>query len=337
MKRAVLLVLILVVCVSTVPAEETSAPGARGVPESNALTRPVGAMRPATYVDRYCSGFISKAPLARTTFISGSIYTPHTSKLGGGDVVYVTGPGLREGMQFQIVRELRDPNRSELFKGQHGLMRQAGQPYAELGRLRVVDTRQKMAIAVIEFGCKAAVPGDILIPWVERPEIPVRGHVVVDRFAPANGKLTGRIVMAQDFDSVLGVGHKIYLTVGGTNRVKAGDIFRVYRSPDTELRDEVEALSYKSAGMLEDSQKNPARIRTGGLSLDPEFFDIGHGPKVQVKDLPRRIVGEIVVLNVTPTIATAMITVALEDIHLADGVEAEDTAASTSVRDKVAR
>ena len=326
MKSAFLLVLILVVCIFRVAAEETSAPGARGVPESNALTHPVATMRPVTYVDRYCSGFISKALLPRTAFISGSIYTPHASKLGGGDVVYVTGPGLREGMQFQIVRELRDPNRSEFFKGQHGLMRQAGQPYGELGRLRIMDTRQKMAIAVIEFGCKAAVPGDILIPWVERPDIPVRGPAVVDRFAPANGKLTGRIVMAQDFDSLLGVGQKVYLTIGGMNGVKPGDVFRVYRSPDAELRDEVEALSYKSGGMVEDAQKNPVRIRTGGLSLDPEFFDIGRGPKVQVKDLPRRIIGQIVVLNVTPTSATAMITVALENIHLGDGVEVEDTA-----------
>ena len=61
------------------------------------------------------------------------------------------------------------------------------------------------------------------------------------------------------------------------------------------------------------------------------------GPKVQVKDLPRRIVGEIVVLNVTPTSATAMITVALEDIHLGDGVEADDPAASTTAQGKVTR
>ena len=338
MKSAVLLVLILVVPLSAMSAEETNAPGARGVPEANALTHPVAAMRRVTYVDRYCSGFISKPPVPLTTFISGSIYAPHASKLGGGDVVYVTGPGLRVGMQFQIVRELRDSNRSELFKGQHGLMRQAGQPYSELGRLRIMDTRQKMAVAVIEFGCKAAVPGDLLIPWVERPEIPVREPAVLDRFAPPNGKLTGRIVMAQDFDSLIGVGQKVYLSVGGEKGVKVGDIFRVYRSSDVELRDEVEALSYKSTMIVEDAQKDPARTRTGELSLEPEFFDIGRGPKVQVKDLPRRIVGEMVVLNVTPTSATAMITVALEDIHLGDGVEAEDTkATSTTAQDKVAR
>jgi len=323
MKSAVLSILMLVISVSVVAAEETNAPGSIGVSAEKAVTHPLATMRPITYVDRYCSGFISKELLPRTAFLSGSIYTPHATKLGGGDVVYVTGPGLREGMQFRIVRELRDPNRSELFSGQHSLMRQVGQPYADLGRLRIVDMRQKMAIGVIEFGCKAAVPGDLLIPWEERPAISVPGPAQLDRFAPPNGKLSGRIAMAQDFDSLLGVGQKIYLTVGGDKGVKVGDVLRVYRSPSVELRDEVEALSYKS-NMTEDAQKHPARIRTGGLSLDPEFFDLGRGPKIYVRDLPRRIVGEAVVLNVTPTSATAMITVALEDIHLGDGVEGQD-------------
>ena len=329
MKTALLPVLILTFLGCMMVAEEPNT-GSRTVPEANALTHPAAIRRPVTYADRYCSGFLSKTLVPGTTFISGSIYTPHATKLAGGDIVYVTGPGLREGMQFQIVRQLRDPNCSELFKGQHKLMRQVGEPYAELGRVRIVDTRQKMAVGVIEFGCKAAVPGDLLIPWVERPEIQRAKAAALDRFAPPNGKLSGRIVMAQDFDSLLGMGQKVYLTVGGTHGVNAGDIFRVYRSPEAELRDEVEALSYKSAGMVEDSQKNPARMRTGGLSLDPEFLDIGRGPKVQVKDLPRRIVGEIVVLKVTPTSATAMVTVALEDIHLGDGVEREETTATSA-------
>ena len=61
---------------------------------------------------------------------------------------------------------------------------------------------------------------------------------------------------------------------------------------------------------------------------------MGRGPKIYVKDLPRRIVGQAVVLNVTPTSATAMITVALEDIHLGDGVEVDDTAANTTADEK---
>jgi hypothetical protein len=39
--------------------------------------------------------------------------------------------------------------------------------------------------------------------------------------------------------------------------------------------------------------------------------------------MPRRAMGEIVVINVTPTTATGMLVFALEDIHVGDQVELE--------------
>jgi hypothetical protein len=334
MKSAVLFLFLLAAISASaqdVQSTPASAPDITAAVQVPTITYPTAAMRPITYADRYCSGFVTREKLPQTVFISGSPNSPHATKLGSRDIVYITGQNLRAGMQFNIVRELRDPNRSELFQGQHGLVRKAGQVYAELGRVRVLDARQKrqkMTIGVIEFGCKVAVPGDLLIPFVERPPVAVPGPAPLDRFAPASGNLTGRILMAQDSDSVLGVGQKIYLSLGSEQRVKAGDVFRVFRAPEWELRDEVDALSYK-ATMVEDSQNHPAHISTGGLSLEPEFLDLGSGPKIKVADLPRRIVGKVVVLNVTPTSATAMIMVAVEDIRVGDGVEAETTAAGS--------
>jgi hypothetical protein len=40
-----------------------------------------------------------------------------------------------------------------------------------------------------------------------------------------------------------------------------------------------------------------------------------------VRDLPRRAVGEIVVIGVTPTTATGMVIFSMEDVHAGDGVE----------------
>ena len=40
-------------------------------------------------------------------------------------------------------------------------------------------------------------------------------------------------------------------------------------------------------------------------------------------DYPRRAVGEMVVLSVTPTSSTAMVIFALEDLHLGDFAEME--------------
>ena len=40
------------------------------------------------------------------------------------------------------------------------MLKAMGQPYAELGRVRIVDTRGKMAVAHVEFSCETIVPGD---------------------------------------------------------------------------------------------------------------------------------------------------------------------------------
>jgi hypothetical protein len=43
-----------------------------------------------------------------------------------------------------------------------------------------------------------------------------------------------------------------------------------------------------------------------------------------VGDLPRRAVGEVVVLNVTPTSSSAMVVFALEDVYAGDSVELDE-------------
>ena len=40
-------------------------------------------------------------------------------------------------------------------------------------------------------------------------------------------------------------------------------------------------------------------------------------------DLPRRAVGEVVILSVTPSSSTGMVTFALEDVRIGDDVELE--------------
>jgi len=46
-----------------------------------------------------------------------------------------------------------------------------------------------------------------------------------------------------------------------------------------------------------------------------------NGPVIHVRDLPRRAVGEIVIIGVTPTTATGMIVFSMEDVLAGDTVE----------------
>ena len=127
-------------------------------------------------------------------------------------------------------------------------------------------------------------------------------------------KFTGAIVMGKDFDSELGTGHKVYLNVGANQGVKIGDYFRAVRSYEADLKDPVDSLSFRAA-IAEDTQKKTP-------SVDPNLFEPrSNGPVIHVRDLPRRAVGEIVILGVTNTTATGMIVFAMEDVHAGDNVE----------------
>ncbi|PYX36717.1 MAG: hypothetical protein DMG75_09560 [Acidobacteria bacterium] len=297
----------------------STATGEQSTPQgsiSTSVTFPTERVQTPTYADLYCAGFISKQPLPNADFVAGGLQTPNTTKFATGEIVYLAGSGYQSGAQFTIVRELKDPNRFETFQGQHAAAAAAGQPYAEIGWVRVVDTRSKMAIAQIEFSCDTIYPGDVAVPFVEKPAISFHPPLRFDRFVPATGKLSGRIVMAKDFDTVLGTGMKAYINVGSNQGVKVGDYFRAVRNYDADLRDPVDSLSFK-ASTTEDTQKRPP-------SIEPKMLTKGKGPQIHVRDLPRRAVGELVILSVTPTTATGMVVFAMEDVHVGDGVELDD-------------
>lgn len=279
-------------------------------------TNPLEQTLTPTYADLNCAGFLSKQPLPDSTFVAGGMNSPHETKFVSGEVVYLSGRQYKDGEKLTFVRPLRDPNQYEFFNGQQKLIAATGQPYAELAQGHVVDTRQGMAIADLDFACEAVVPGDLAVPFIQHSKISYSRPQHFDLFAPPNGKLTGRIVMAKDFDGVLATGQKVYLTVGSEQGVKVGDYFRVVRSYEDDLKDPVDSLSFKAA-VLEDTQKYPP-------SIDHQGYGWGKkGPTIHVKDMPVRSLGELIVLNTTPTSATGMITFALEEMHVGDTVELE--------------
>lgn len=275
---------------------------------------PTERVQTPTYADLYCAGFISQQTLPDANFVAGGLQTPSTTKFTRGDIVYLKGSGYTAGAEYEIVRALRDVNEYEMFPGEKKLLKATGQPYEEVGRVKIVDTRNKSAaIAQIEYACDAVNPGDTAIPFAEKQTVNFHAPIHFDRFLPASNRLSGRIVMGKDFDSVLANGQKVYINVGANQGVKVGDYFRAVRSYDADLNDPVDSLSFKAA-IAEDTQKKTP-------SVDPKMFTKSNGPVIHVRDLPRRAVGEMVVIGVTPTTATAMIVFSLEDVHAGDGVE----------------
>jgi len=309
--------LLLVLCMAVAaraqqPATQTELNAPAGT-QPTTVSFPFERIQTPTPIDLACAGFVSKQLVPNSNFVAGDLYTPSDTKNSNGEVIYLAGKGYEVGQKYTVVRELHDPNRYEIFAGQHTLLKSMGQPYSELARVRIIDTRSKMAIAEVETSCDPVNPGDYVIPYVEKPTITFHPPLRFDRFLPSNGKLTGRIAMAKDFDAEIGPGDKVYMNVGSNQGVKPGDYFRAVRSYEADLHDPTDSLSFK-ASTSEDTQAKQA-------VFEPNFFNKTGGAEIHVRDLPRRSVGEVVVLSTTPTTSTGMVVFAMESVHLGDGVE----------------
>jgi hypothetical protein len=316
MKKTGLLLLLVAISASAQDATSSADANAPQGTAPTSVSLPIERVQTPTYADLYCAGFINKTLLPDANYVAGGLQTPNTTKFVTGDIVYLAGGGYTTGGQYSIIRELKDQNRYEVFPGQDKVLAATGQPYGEIGRVRIVDTRNKMAIAQIEYSCDPVNPGDIAVPFAEKPSVSFHPPLRFDRFVPKTGKTSGRIVMGKDFDSTLGTGMKVYVNVGANQGLKVGDYFRAVRSYTADRADPVDTLSF-SASTAEDTQRRPP-------SIEGNWMTKTKGPNIHVADLPRRAVGEIVVIGVTPTTATGMIVFALEDVHVGDGVELDD-------------
>jgi hypothetical protein len=273
-------------------------------PQQHAANLDVGNV--PTPSDMYCSGFITNEHVSDKIFVAAGSNSPDESRYAGvSDVVFLHGRDIQEGGRYQIVRHVRDTNHYESYNGQRSAVNNAGAPYFELAIVRVHDVQKETGIASFELSCADVMPGDIAIPLVEREAPPFR-KVTLDRYAPPSGKTQGRIIMAKEFDTIVGSKYKVYINIGAEKGLKPGDYLKATRTYSYSYHDPEAGLSLK-ASEYEDTQVHPQKLPMGDVS-----------------SLPRRTLGDMIVLQVRPKSATAMILTALEDIHVGDGVELMD-------------
>lgn len=260
-----------------------------------------------TYADINCAGFITSEMPSEKTYVAGGWETPHDTKYADREYVYLAGGGVQVNSLYTILRRLQDPNKYPAFKDQMAVAAASGEPYAEIGHVRVVAIRgENVGVAQIEYSCEPIVPGDFAVPFVEKPVVTLPHTIMFDRFASPNGKAMGQIVLAKDFDQFLGTGKKAYINIGADKGLKVGDYLRAVRSYEDALHNEGDSISYEATA-AEDTQKDPTTF-----------------PSSHLGELPRRTVGEMVVLGVYPHSATVMIATSIADVMVGDHVELMD-------------
>jgi hypothetical protein len=254
-----------------------------------------------TYVN--CSGFLSDQKVPDDIRVISGEQSNYKVAWVDGEYVYVNrgaDKGVKVGDRFAVVREDHDEG-NEWFRGQYKLQKEMGTLYRDAGQVRVVNVQPKVSIAKVEFICGYLLRGDIARPYEERPAPTLKDVAAFDIFAPVSGKPVGKIVASLNNPQVLGRGDTMYVTVGASKGVKVGDYMRLFRYQGIreEYSSDAPGLQYKMAGY-------------------------GSSPtKYEPKDLPREILGEGIVLNVTKNAATVVITYDRVPAYTGDLVEIE--------------
>jgi hypothetical protein len=287
----------------------------------------------AGWTNLYCAGYVQYVPAPISPEIVGGEQEQEQRAYIEGDYVFINEgaqQGIKVGQEFAIVRPRgRLTSKFTTKKGWLGVYMQ------ELGRLRVTNVKDRVSVAVITNSCETILLGDLLRQVNNRVAPLERTEVVLDRFAEPTGKQRGRIVLAQDAREVLTKNQIVYIDLGAEDNVKAGDYLTVYRPAGTGNLTSVEneeIARSRSSGFESD------RYRGGKFSIQSQRTkDYSNTPGLFFKDepittreirrrrppVPRKVVGEMVILNVQTRTATAIITRIAQEIHTGDFVEVQ--------------
>ncbi len=266
------------------------------------------------YSQLYCSGFIARNAISRSSFVMGAKESPHADRFSGRETLFLRGSDLAAGKRYSIVRQISDPNREDSSPEQRSRLAGLGDLYEDVGWVTVQTIENGTAIATFDFSCGAAIPGDILVPFQERPEFTFRRpEPALDSFRFGSAATRGHILGSPDFVGLLGNGLIVYTDFGSAKGAQPGDylvISRGYRSDDLNKVDRA-------------SEHLPRGAETSAVHK----VDVPHDAD---KLMPTRILGEMLVLNVSAEASTALITRVSAEVELGDVVQMEGAQAEQS-------
>lgn len=277
----------------------------------------------------YCAGYIRHEKLPQMPEIVGAVEEQEQRRFGDGEVVYInegSQQGIKEGQIFQIIRPRGDVK--GVHKEKTGFL---GIYVQEVGQLQVFKVRQNTSAAQITFTCDEILLGDLLAPVPERESPLQRAESNLDVFADPSGKHTGRLMMAKGNREMVTRNDIVYIDLGSEDQLKTGDYLTVYRPLGTG---NITRLDEKEMAPNRETGYTSNRFRGGGISSEANRAKDKKGDgsyrdkpitSAEVKRhrpvMPRKIVGEIVVIDVQLRTATAIITRVAGEVHTGDWVE----------------
>lgn len=282
----------------------------------------------------FCVGYVRLQRLPDMPEIVGAENEQEQRMFTDGNVVYINAgsrQGITEGQSFQLIRP------RGAIKGVHrekkGFL---GTYVQEVGQLQVFKVGENTSAAQITSSCSDMVMlGDLLTQIPERGSPLQRPETNVERFVDPTKKQVGRLMMAKNNREMVTRNDVVYIDLGVEDNVKSGDYLTIYRPLGTgnvTRIDNEEMGRNRSHGFESDRYLGGGFSNQGMRAKDSTAFDdpdgtYRHKPITtrEVKRhrplMPRKIVGEMVIIDVQTRTATAVITRTVGEVHTGDWVE----------------
>jgi hypothetical protein len=263
----------------------------------------------------YCTGYISEvAPRADLLVVGGE----KENEMNGyyqGDVVYLNkgrAAGVLAGAVYYITRPMGEVNHPFVKKKKVGFF------VRELGMLQVIEVHERTATAQVTVSCDTVELGDVLRPYEAFQAPSVKDAAPLPRYSEGDNGLTGQIIMSPIFREYLSANQLVFIDLGNRQGVRPGDHFTIYRqitrgegitkSPDDDIVQE------RSGGY------GSRRFKGGDFSSSAAHITRDKVLRTR-PPMPRKVMGEMIVLKVENTAAVALITRTTAEVNIGDFVE----------------
>ena len=274
----------------------------------------------------YCAGYVQNSPIDTGRTIVGAVDEQDGYLFSGNDVFYVNAgasSGVQVGDVLSVIRP-RGQVKTRWTKKGH-----LGNYVQEVGSVEIIRVKQNVSVARVKTSCSSILLGDVVQPSQVRVSPIYTQRPALDLFADPSGKATGRLFMARDGVDMITRDNIVYVDLGAEDNVQVGDhltIFRPLGTGNLFESNENESVSARSDG-FESEQYHGGKFsnqtaRKSGAQSRGKVVTTNRAKEGRPNDL-RKVVGEMVVLNVKERTATAVITRTAQEIHPGDWVEVQ--------------
>jgi hypothetical protein len=272
----------------------------------------------------YCAGYVQTAQVNTSRKIVGAENEQDQFIYAQGNNVYISlgdNRNVQVGDMFAVIRPRGQVETRWTRKDNLGFLVQ------EVGALEVVKVKGEVAVAKVTTSCDNLLIGDLLQSIPARTSPMYAQRPALDVFADPSGKAKGRIFMARDNQELLGREQIVYIDLGAEDGVNVGDYLTVYRplgQGNLFRKIQKEAVSARDEGFQSDEYRGGKFSNQAGRKSSSDADGRVETTEKAKNDRPddlRKVVGELVILNIREKTATAMIVRTAQEIHTGDWVE----------------